>query len=253
MTSTNSDSNTPGIDAYTQGILELMGRVIDGQRDLLARAAQRMAETIRDDGRIFLFGTGHSHLLVEEAFYRAGGLAPATPIFSSSVMLHENAAMSSLVERTPGLAAPLFAGYDPRPGEMLFVISNSGVNQMPVEMALAAKEQGLFVVSISSLAYARVAPLSQAGVRLDEIADIALDNGGEPGDALVPMQGSPFRTSPSSTITGALLWNSLVTETVARLQGMRVDPPVFVSLNMPGARQHNEQVLSHWRKINPHL
>lgn len=253
MTFTNSDRSTPGIDAYTQGILELVGRVIDGQRDLLARAAQHMAETIRDEGRIFLFGTGHSHLLVEEAFYRAGGLAPATPIFSSMVMLHENAALSSLVERTPGLAGPLFAGCDPHPGEMLFVFSNSGVNQMPVEMALTAKEQGLFVVSICSLAYARVAPLSQAGVRLDQVADIALDNGGEPGDALVPMQGSAFRSGPSSTITGALLWNSLVVETVARLQQMQIVPPVFVSLNLPGARQHNESVLAHWRKINPHL
>lgn len=246
-------SSTPGVDAYYHGILELMSRVMDGQRDLLGRVAQRMAEIIHNDGRIFLFGTGHSHLLVEEAFYRAGGLAPATPLFSSAVMLHENALLSSQVERTPGLAATLLASYDPRPGEMLFVFSNSGVNQMPVEIAMCGKEHGLFVVSVSSLAYAQVAPLSTAGERLDEVADIALDNGGEPGDALVPVEGRDYRIGPSSTIIGALLWNSLVAETVYRLQQMQADPPVIISINMPGAREHNALVLEKWRKINKHL
>jgi len=246
-------SSTSGIDAYYHGILGLMSRVMESQRLLLDKVAQRMAETIYNDGRILLFGTGHSHLLVEEAFYRAGGLAPATPIFSSMVMLHENALLSSQAERTPGLAAPLLAGYNPRPGEMLFVFSNSGVNQMPVEIALSAKKHGLFVVSVSSLAYARLAPLSAVGVRLDEVADIALDNGGEPGDAMVPVEGAGYRVGPSSTVLGALLWNSLVTETVFRLQSMQADPPVIISLNMPGAGEHNSLVLEKWRKINQHL
>ena len=249
----NHSSSTSGVDTYYQKILELMARVMESQREKLDQVAQRMVKTIQNDGRLLLFGTGHSHMLVEEAFYRAGGLAPATPVFSSMVMLHENALMSSLVERTPGLAAPLLACYEPRPGEMLFVFSNSGVNQMPVEIAQSAKEHGLFVVSISSLAYARVAPLSTAGARLDEVADIALDNGGEPGDALVPVEGTGYRIGPSSTIMGALLWNSLVTETVYRLQRMETDPPVIISLNMPGAGEHNALVLAKWRKINKHL
>jgi uncharacterized phosphosugar-binding protein len=124
---------------------------------------------------------------------------------------------------------------------------------MVVEMAQSGKERGLFVVSISSLAYARVAPLSEVGLRLDEVADIALDNGGEPGDALVSLEGLSYRVGPSSTVIGATLWNSLMTETVYRLQKTGIVPPVIVSLNMPGAAEHNHSVLEKWSKVNKHL
>src|SRR5690606_34303209 len=129
-----------------------------------------------------VFGTGHSHMMAEEAFYRAGGLAAAVPIFSPPLMLHEDVALSSQLERQEGLAEPLLDRYAPEPGEMLFVFSNSGVNQLPVEMALAGHARGLYVVGVSSHAYARVAPLSPIGRRLDEVVDAAIDNGCAPGD-----------------------------------------------------------------------
>lgn len=103
-----------------------------------------MAATLAREQRIFLFGTGHSHLIPEEAFYRAGGLDAAVPIFAPSLMLHEDPERSSELERQAGLAEPLLAPYEPEPGEMLFVFSNSGVNQLPVEMALAARLRPLY-------------------------------------------------------------------------------------------------------------
>lgn len=245
--------DTPGIDRYYHTILELAEQVITGQRALLSQAAAQMAATIQRDGRIFLFGTGHSHLIAEEAFYRAGGLAAATPVFSTLVMLHENPALSSHLERTAGLAGLLLDPYHPQPGELIFIISNSGVNRLPVEMALAAQERGLFVVSISSLAYARQAPLSELGKRLDEVADLSLDNGLPPGDALAPLGVDGWQVGPGSTVLVALLWNSLVVETAYRLQTAGQLPPVFISLNMPGAAEHNQALLEHWRKVNPHL
>jgi uncharacterized phosphosugar-binding protein len=242
-----------GIEIYYQAILELEERAIKGQRDLLSRVAAQMAATIQRDQRIFLFGTGHSHLIAEEAFYRAGGLAAATPIFSTLVMLHENPSLASRLERTPGLARLILEPYHPQPGELIFVISNSGVNQLPMEMALHAKELSLFVVSISSLAYARLAPLSDLSKRLDEVADICLDNGLPPGDALAHLEQSGWRVGPGSTVIVALIWNCLVTETAFRLQAAGQTPPVFISMNMPGAAEHNLALLEHWRKVNPHL
>ncbi|MDX1687526.1 MAG: SIS domain-containing protein [Candidatus Promineifilaceae bacterium] len=238
---------------YLKAIQTLQRRIIEDQSRLLEYVAARMVETIGRDGRLFIFGTGHSHLLAEEAFFRAGGLAPVVPIFSSALMLHENVELGSRLERSPDLAADLLERYRPQPDEMIFIFSNSGVNQLPVEMALRAKERGLFVVSVASLEYAQVAPLSPIGKRLDEVADVALDNGGRPGDALLSIEGFSWRVAPSSTIAGALIWNALVAETAALLQAAGREVPAFASLNMEGAAEHNEALLKKWRGQNPHL
>ena len=246
-------SPSTALDLYVQAMSELQARVVEGQRATLLEVAQRMFDTTRRDQRIFLFGTGHSHLLAEEGFYRAGGLANVVPILTEHVMLHHLPSLGSRLERTPGLADLILERYAPEPGEMLFVFSNSGVNQLPVEMAVEAHERGLFVVSVSSIQYAKQAPLSDLGVRLDQSADLALDNGGIPGDASLELEGYPWRVAPSSTVICALLWNSLVAETARLLLESGVEPPVFASLNVTGAAEHNQTLLEKWRPRNIHL
>jgi uncharacterized phosphosugar-binding protein len=246
-------SDIRGILAYLEASQELSKQVIEAQKSQLQEIAQRMAQVISADKRIFVFGTGHSHMMVEEAFYRAGGLAAVTPIFWSPLMIHEDAHLSSDLERRSGLAPKLLARIQPQEGEMLFIFSNSGVNQMPVEMALDGKARNLTVVAICSLKYSRVAPLSPLGKRLDQVADLTIDNGGEPGDALVQVEGLPWRVGSSSTIIGALIWNCLLVECVERLVSSGVEPPVFASLNMPGAQTRNQALLNKWRAVNPYL
>src|SRR4026209_1095904 len=92
------------IDGYFQAVRELETRMLESQRAILIDVAERMAETTRRDQRIFLFGTGHSHLLAEEGFYRAGGLANVVPILSEHFMLHHLPELGSRLERTSGLA-----------------------------------------------------------------------------------------------------------------------------------------------------
>jgi len=242
-----------GIQQYLNAIEAQQKRVIQGQQALLQQVATAMAQTIRGDGRIFTFGTGHSHMLAEEGFYRAGGLAPVTPLLLSSLMLHESALLSGDIERTPGLAEPLLKRYRPQPGELIFIFSNSGVNQMPVEMAQVAKKEELTVVSVSSLAYARVAPLSAVGQRLDQLANYTIDNGGPPGDSLVSIEGLPWPVGPGSTVVGGLIWNALVVETVRQLHQSGDEVPVIASANMSGALDHNQKLLRRWRGRNPHL
>lgn len=242
-----------GIDQYLQAVTELEVRTVESQRATLMEVAKRMAETIQKDGRIFLFGTGHSHLLPEEGFYRAGGLANVVPMLSEHLMLHSLPTLGSRLERTPGLADMILDRYDPEPHEMLFVFSNSGVNQLPVEMALRGRERKLFVVGMSSFAYARQAPLSELGLRLDGVVDLALDNGGIPGDGLLELPGFPWRVAPSSTVMGAFMWNCLVAETSHLLIQSGITPPIFVSLNVAGAAEHNQALLEKWRPRNIHL
>lgn len=241
------------IDHFLQAITNLQARVVEGQRATLLEIAEKMAETTRKDRRIFLFGTGHSHLLAEEGFYRAGGLANVVPVLAEHLMLHHLPELGSRLERTPGLADLILNRYAPRPEEMLFVFSNSGVNRLPVEMAQRGRERGLLVVSVSSFAYARQAPLSDLGLRLDQCVDWALDNGGLPGDALLELPGFAWRVAPSSTVIAAVLWNGLVAETTRLLLESGMTPPIFASLNVPGAAEHNEALLEKWRPRNIHL
>lgn len=242
-----------GIRRYFEAVTALQQQVIASQRATLERVADAMTETAARGARIFVFGTGHSHMLAEEGHYRAGGLACVIPILYPALMLHESGQMSSQIERVSGLAATLLTRYAPEAGDLLFVFSNSGVNAVPVEMALEAKARGLRVVAVCSLAYSQVAPLSPVGQRLFEVADFTLDNGGEPGDSLIPLEGSAWRVGPSSTLIGALLWNCLVTEVAFRLHAAGADVPIYVSANMPNAREHNAALMQVWRRRNPHI
>ena len=245
-------SNT-ALDQYLQAITELQTRVVNDQRAILLDIAHKMAETTRRDHRIFLFGTGHSHLIAEEGFYRAGGLANVVPILAEHFMLHHLPELGSRLERTPDLADIILDRYAPEPGEMLFIFSNSGVNRLPVEMAMQGHERKMFIVGVSSSAYARQAPLSDLELRLDESVDLALDNGGIPGDALLELADFSWRVAPSSTVIGALIWNCLVSETARLLLNSGITPPIFVSLNVAGAAEHNQSLLEKWRPRNIHL
>lgn len=242
-----------GLDRYTNAILALQRQVMDIQREMLIQIAGVLAEAVTRERRIFLFGTGHSHLLAEEGHFRAGGLANVVPILSPDLMLHEGAIRSAQLERQSGIAAALLDRYQPQTGEVIVIFSNSGVNVVPVEMALAAKARGLITIAVCAMRYAQQAALSTAGRRLYEVADYTLDNGGEPGDSLIPIAGTPYRVGPSSTIVGALIWNALITEVAFQLQARAIDAPLYVSSNLPGAAERNAALLGKWQPFNPHL
>jgi len=243
-----------GVLTYFEKITALQQRVIESQKGLLADIAAHMAEIIKREQRIFLFGTGHSHILCEEAFYRAGGLLCTVPMFQPMILqLHENARLSSMLERMPELAFPLLDEYDPQPGEMLIVYADSGSNELPVQLAIEARQRGVIVVGVGSFKYAAIAPKTVVGNNLFEVVDFAVDNHGTPGDALVELEESDWRVAPSSTVIGATIWNCLLTEAVFRLQAEGESIPIAASFNMPGAAEHNKKLLEKWGKINPHL
>jgi uncharacterized phosphosugar-binding protein len=243
-----------GIKRFFEEVTRLQGQVIESQMQVLGQVAGLMADVVRRDGRIFIFGTGHAHMLGEEAYFRAGGLAAAVPLFSPQIlMLHESARLSSQLERMAELATPLLDEYDPQPGEILIVNADSGVNALPVQIAIEAKGRGLVTVGVCSFKYTHIAPLSAVRKRLNEVVDYAIDNGGTPGDALVEVEGHPWRVAASSTLTGAMIWNCLLTEAAFRLAETGIELPVFASYNMPGAAEHNQMILRKWSKINPHL
>ncbi len=246
------DHEVQGITAYLNSVRDLQSIILQ-QADTLACIADLMVDSVVNNRRIFVFGTGHSHMVAEEGHYRAGGLACVVPILFSSLMVHESAYMATKIERVPGLASTLLDRYKPDSSEIIFIFSVSGVNALPVEMAIKAKERGLIVIGVTNAAYCRVAPLSSLGKRLIEVADHVLDCGGIPGDSIVPIPGTSWRVGPTSTIMNATLWNCLVTETVFRLQAAGQEIPIYLSNNMPGAAEHNQGLIQAWSGRNPHL
>lgn len=247
------ESDFKGITSFYDAIKCMQEKIISSQMELLGNIAGLMANTIQHDKRIFVFGTGHSHMMMEETFYRAGGVPAAVPIFISILMLHENAALSSRMERVAGLAIPILDQYLSEKGDLMFVFSNSGVNQLPVELAIEAKSRGMIVVAVCAKEYEKIAPLSSLKKSLSEVADFTIDNFGIPGDAIVQIDNCPWRVGSSSTISGSLIWNCLLSEAIIRLSKLTSDIPVFASFNMEGAPEHNKELLKKWSKINPYL
>ena len=214
-------------------------------------AAEAIVRTAKADGLVYLFGSGHSHMLAEEAHYRAGGLACAVPVLWGPLMLHESAAGSTAFERTAGLAASIFARYPIGADDVLVVISNSGVNAAPVDAAKLARDAGATVIALTAEAYSR--ELARGRERLAEIASIVLDNGVPAGDAVVSVGEGGLRVGPISTVVGAALLNAVIAEAAARLAAAGAAPPVYVSANVPGAAEANRKLVDRYRRQNPHL
>jgi uncharacterized phosphosugar-binding protein len=243
-----------GADSYLGQIRAMIERLHDEQLGQIREAGRLVAEALRADRLVHVFGTGHSHMLAEEGLYRAGGLAPVNAVLESGLMLHEGAAVSTRLEKLPGYSPIVANKYGFEEGDLLIVISNSGVNAAPVEMALLAKEAGLKVLAISSLAYSKsVEPNPGASARLYEIADLTLDNLGEPGDAVVEVDGTGLKVGPTSTVIGATLLNAIFVEATCTLAAEGVEPPVYRSSNMPGALEHNRRLVERFRGRIRHL
>lgn len=242
-----------GALAYIEEVRRRLDVVFQSQLDAIAAAAAACERAVAQDGLIYLFGTGHSHMLAEEGHYRAGGLAAVCPILSSAIMLHEGAIASTALESLQGLAERLLRRYPIDARDALFVFSSSGVNAVPVEVARHGKAKGATVIAITSLDYSRSIEDPPLGERLADVADIVFDNMAPPGDALVDIGGTGYRAGPLSTVCGAMILNAVLTETAWRLSQASNDPPVYVSANMPGARSHNDRLAVRYKRRNPHL
>jgi uncharacterized phosphosugar-binding protein len=216
----------------------------------LAPVVDAVVAAVRAGGLVYVFGTGHSHLLALEVHYRAGGPAFAVPVLDEGLMLHEGAMSSTRRERETGVAAEIFARYLVGPGDVVIVISNSGVNAVPVEAAACARAAGATVVALTSRAYSEAA--ARGRPTLAGTAHLVIDNALPPGDALARLPGTDLAAGPGSTAIGAALLQALFAEAAARLAADG-SPPVFLSANMPGAEHNNRELVARYGPRNPHL
>lgn len=234
---------------YLQNIRRLLEHVETTQADTIDIIAEKCAEAIYKEKLLYFFGTGHSHMICEEPFYRAGGLASIYPILESSFMLHEGASKSSCYERIEGSGAVAVAHSGIEKGDILFVISNSGRNCAPIDAAIEGKRRGAATVAITSLKHSgSVASRHPNGKKLYEVCDYFLDNGGEPGDASVSLKEMDQKIGPTSTVIDMVMVNIVMVETVEKLLQRGIKPPVFISANMDNGEEINSDIISEYKQ-----
>lgn len=224
------------IDRYQAAVREVIAGIAGTQRAAIEKAARLVAGTAERDGIVYAFGSGHSFSIAIELYFRAGGLACVDVVHDKTF---------GRAERLSGYAATLLDAYPVTGKDLLLVISNSGRNPLPVEMALEGKKRGMAVIGITSVAHSRsVEPRGGAGARLCDICDVAIDNCGVAGDACVPLgNGNAIRVGPTSTIAGAFIANCIVAAAVEELLRRKVQPPVFVSANLDEGDGLNQRCL----------
>jgi uncharacterized phosphosugar-binding protein len=218
---------------YYARVKQQLDHIVLGQESLINQAAGWFAEALVNDRIIHTFGTGHSHMVGLELFVRAGGLANVNAMLDSIVMTAEGSRRSAEIERVPGLAKIIWDQHRISAGDLMVVISNSGRNAMPIEMALIAKEFGLKIIAITSIQQSSKYPSRHpGGKKLMEIADLVLDNRVPPGDGVMDISGN--LTGPVSSVSGIFLVNLIATEAmkIAAATGMKL--PIYHSQNIDG-------------------
>jgi len=215
----------------------------------IAAAAEALADTLSAGGLVYVFGCGHSAALTMDLFYRAGGLMLIHPIFDDRILLnHRPVTETTEWEQKEGWAPDLLPQSGARPGDAVIVFSTSGRNGAPIDIALTAKEIGLTVIAVTSRAYASSLPSRHSsGKRLHEVADLVIDNHVDPGDASLSLPGLQQKVGPTSTVLGSAIAQALIVQAMARLLEKGETPPVYISANLPGGSEQNQQVLSRYR------
>ncbi|MET9497481.1 SIS domain-containing protein [Streptomyces sp. NPDC006552] len=239
-----------GADLLADQVRAHVERAVATNKDGVAAAARLVAECVAADGVVHAFGTGHSQATALEISGRAGGLIPTTRVALHDLVLRGGEDRSvlddPLLERRPGLAARLYELSTPRPQDLFVIISNSGVNNSIVDMALLVKEKGHALVALTSLEHTRSVPaLHASGSRLADHADAVLDNCAPTGDAILPLPDGGGLCGVS-TITSALLVQMVVADAVALLLAQGHEPPVYVSANLPGGFERNGRLEDHY-------
>ena len=236
-------------ERFYHGALARLQHLLDSQRDALDRAAALCTEAIARDGLVHLFGCGHSRMMCEEMTPRQGCFVGWHTIVELGLTYHNvivgaNGLRQSLhLEKTPGYAEQILRNFAFGSSDVMMVISTSGIREVIIEMAEAAKKRGLPVIGLVSRAHCEQAqPAHSSGKKLLDVADVILDNGAPEGDTLLALEGSDQRTGPFSTLGGALVMNMLRCEVAQRLVNRGIEPVFLPSHQFAGSQTVEAQL-----------
>jgi uncharacterized phosphosugar-binding protein len=236
---------TPSADYLSQCRELLAG--IERQQTAIEQAADWFAETILAGRMVHLFGSGHSRILVEEMWPRYGSFPGFNPIVELSLSFHNlvvganGQRQAMFLENVSGLAERILRNFAFTPRDSALVISSSGCNVVPIEMAAGFRQRSVRVVAIVSRRHSEASRSQHPdGKKLQDFADLVLDTGAPPGDAMVHLEGLKTPVSPGSTVGGCLLINSIKAELAQRLTRAGHPPKVLTAGALIGSEQATE-------------
>ncbi len=241
------------LSEYFSAITKVLNLIEKQERQNIDKAANVLTDVVESGNIIHVFGCGHSHMMAEEMFYRAGGIAAVRPIFVEELMLHQGGSKASEYERMNGYATTFMDQQDIRSGDVVIVVSNSGRNPVPVDVARISAQQGAFVIAMTSLAASEQEPSRHnEGLYLKDVADLILDNHIEHGDSAFSIENS-FSYGPLSSVVGMALLDGIVAKVIDQLIRRGVEPPVFQSGNIDGTDLHNKKLIDTYKQRIPML
>jgi uncharacterized phosphosugar-binding protein len=224
-------------DTYFSHSTALLAQAREANTPTLKKLGAIIGRSVAAGGVIHTFGSGHSEVIAREIIGRAGGLVCVSGLYDPT---------GGFVENMVGYGTKIAERYDRQygllAGETIIVISNSGKNSSPIEVALYARQKQMTVVGLTCVAMAKTAAtVHPGGKKLHEVVDYVLDNGGTPGDSIVDL-GDGTKAGPTSTLVGAMLLNLLSLEITDWLGAHGHTPPILRSQNLPGAIEYNREL-----------
>ncbi len=223
-----------------RGIVE----TVAAQLQSVERAADWFADTILAGRMVHVFGSGHSRIMVEEMWPRYGSFPGFNPIVELSLSFHNlvvganGQRQAMFLENVSGLAERILRNFDLSPKDSALVISSSGCNIVPIEIAEEFQKRGVRVVAIISQAHSDASASRRPdGRKLQDFADLVLDTGAPVGDAMVSIEGLDSPVAPGSTVGGCLLVNGIKAEVALRLTQSGQPPRVLTASAICGAEK----------------
>ncbi len=207
-------------------------------------AAELIAQAVADGHTFYAWGGPHSSLPVQDIFWRAGGSLLVNLVLTPGLSLEDGPIrITSALERAEGIGRACFAEIGAEAGDVILLVSTSGRNAVPVEMAMAAKDAGLKVIAMTSLAYTQaVESRHSSGHKMYEFADVILDNLTVPGDARLTDDALPAPVGPTSGWVGCFLLQALMAAVNEKLNAKGVEPPIYLAYNTEGREAYREHV-----------
>jgi uncharacterized phosphosugar-binding protein len=234
-------------EIYVGVVQRRLLEAVEANQQAIGLAAETIADAIAANRVLYVFGASHAGILVQDLFYRAGGLVPIEPIMPAGLMLNERPiTRTSYLERLSGFAEIVMRDVSMSHGDVLLVASVSGRNAVAVEMCIEARKRGATVIALTSLAYSQ-SVTARGSMRLFEAADVVLDIPGVVGDAAIELDGLEQRVGPTSTAVGSALLQGLMVEVSGRLLERGIEPPIFVSGNLDHGDARNQELLDRYR------
>ncbi|MCG7527591.1 SIS domain-containing protein [Streptomyces sp. OfavH-34-F] len=234
---------------FFDAAIGLLGRVRDEEAANIAAAGAAIADTVEAGGRLFAFGAGHSSLPAQDVVYRAGGLALMNLMVVPGALGVDvmPATLGSALERVDGLAGAVLDSSPAKAGDVLVIISLSGRNALPVEMALNARALGLKVIGVTSVAYAEnTRSRHSSGGFLRDHCDIVLDSKIAIGDAELEVDGIEAPFAPASTVVTSAIMQGVMAAAAEELLARGIEPPLLRSGNVDGGHEWNGRVMTQY-------